>query len=193
MFIGRTDVEAEMPILWPTDTKNWLIGKDPDAGKDWGQEKGMTGWDGWMDPTRWTWVWVDSGSWWWTGRPGILQFMESQRFGHDWATELNWNLYSGHEATVRTLYGTNDWFRIWERNMTRLFIVTLFNFYAEHTMQNTSLDELQAGTKIVGRNKQPQIWGWYHSNGRSKEELKILLMRVKEQWKSQLKSQYKKN
>ena len=41
-------------------------------------------------PTWWTWVWVNSGSWWWTGRPGILWFMGSQRVGHDWATELNW-------------------------------------------------------------------------------------------------------
>ena len=50
------------------------------------------GWDGWMaSPTRWTWVWVDSGSWWWTGRPGVLQFMGSQRVGHNWATELNWS------------------------------------------------------------------------------------------------------
>ena len=40
--------------------------------------------------TQWTWVWVDSGSWWWTGRPGILRFMGSQRVGHDWVTELNW-------------------------------------------------------------------------------------------------------
>ena len=49
------------------------------------------GWDGWMaSPTQWTWVWVNSGSWWWTGRPGMLQSMGSQRVGHDWATELNW-------------------------------------------------------------------------------------------------------
>ena len=41
-------------------------------------------------PTRWTWVWVNSGSWWWTGRPGVLQFMGPQRVGHDWATELDW-------------------------------------------------------------------------------------------------------
>ena len=41
-------------------------------------------------PTRWTWVWVNSGSWWWTGRPGVLRFMELQRIGHEWATELNW-------------------------------------------------------------------------------------------------------
>ena len=49
------------------------------------------GWDGWMASlTRWTWVWVNSGSWWWTGRPGVLQFMGLQRVGHDWATKLNW-------------------------------------------------------------------------------------------------------
>ena len=56
-----------------------------------GVEGGNKGWDGWMASlTRWTWVWVNSGSWWWTGRPGVLWFMGSQRVGHDWATELNW-------------------------------------------------------------------------------------------------------
>ena len=49
------------------------------------------GWDGWMaSQTRWAWVWVNSGSWWWTGMPGVLQFMGLQRVRHDWATELNW-------------------------------------------------------------------------------------------------------
>ena len=48
-------------------------------------------WDGWMaSPTQWTWVWVGSGRWWCTGRPGVLQFMESQRVRHDWATDLTW-------------------------------------------------------------------------------------------------------
>ena len=57
----------------------------------WGQKKGVRGWDGWMASlTQWTWVWVNSRSWWWTGRPGVLWFMRSQRVGHDWATELNW-------------------------------------------------------------------------------------------------------
>ena len=52
---------------------------------------GDRGWDGWMASlTQWTWVWVNSGSWWWTGRPGVLRFMGSQRVRHDWATELNW-------------------------------------------------------------------------------------------------------
>ena len=92
VFIGRTDVEAETPILWPPDAKSWLTWKDPDAGKDWRQEeKGTTGWDGWMASlTRWTWVWVGSRSWWWAGRPGVLQSMGSQRVRHDWVTELNW-------------------------------------------------------------------------------------------------------
>ena len=48
-------------------------------------------WDGWMASlTQWTWVWVNSGSWWWTGRPGVLRFMGSQRVGHDWEIELSW-------------------------------------------------------------------------------------------------------
>ena len=51
------------------------------------------GWDSWMaSPTQWTWVWVDSGCWWWTGRPGLLRFMGSQRVVHYWVTELNWGI-----------------------------------------------------------------------------------------------------
>ena len=54
-----------------------------------GGEGDDRGWDGWMASlTRWMWVWVNSGRWWWTGRPGVLWFMGSQRVGHDWATEL---------------------------------------------------------------------------------------------------------
>ena len=56
-----------------------------------GGEGDNRGWDGWMALLIWwTWVWVNSGSWWWTGRPGMLRFMGSQRVRHDWATELNW-------------------------------------------------------------------------------------------------------
>ena len=58
-----------------------------------GGEGGDRGWDGWMASlTRWTWVWVNSGSWWWTRRPGVLQSMGSKRVGHDWVTELNWSV-----------------------------------------------------------------------------------------------------
>ena len=64
IFIGRTVFEVETPILWPPDVKNWLLWKDPDAGKDWRWEQrgDSRGWDGWMaSPTQWTWVWVGSG------------------------------------------------------------------------------------------------------------------------------------
>ena len=93
-FFGRNDAEAETPVLWPPHAKSWLIGKDSCAGRNWraGGEGVDRGWDGWMASlTRWTWVWVNSGSWWWTGRPGVLWFMGSQRVGHDWATDLIWS------------------------------------------------------------------------------------------------------
>ena len=58
-----------------------------------GGEGDDRGWDCWMtSSTRWTWVWVNSGNWWWTERPGVLQFMGSKRVGHDWVTELNWTV-----------------------------------------------------------------------------------------------------
>jgi len=59
-----------------------------------GGEGDNRGWDGWMlSLTQWTWVWVDSGSWWWMGRPGVLRFMGSQRVGHNWVTELTELIY----------------------------------------------------------------------------------------------------
>ena len=87
IFIGRTDAVAEATVLWPPDVKSWLIREDPDFGKDWRQEeKGMTGWDGWMASlTQWTWVWASSRRWTW--KPGVLQSMGLQRVGHDWTTK----------------------------------------------------------------------------------------------------------
>ena len=81
IFIGRTDAEAKAPILWPPDAKNWLIWKGPGAGNDWRwEEKGMTEdemvdreWDEMRSLTQWIWVWVNSGNWWWIGKPGVLQ------------------------------------------------------------------------------------------------------------------------
>ena len=97
VFFGRTDAEAETPILWPPHAKSWLIGKDPDSWERLGAggEGDDRGWDGWMaSPTRCTWIWVNSGSWQWTGRPGVLRFMGLQRVGHDWATELISKIYN---------------------------------------------------------------------------------------------------
>ena len=82
IFIGSTDAEAEAPILWPHNVKNQLIGKDPDAGKDWRQEeKGVTEDEitSWMASlTQWTWVWADSRRYWRTGKLGMLWFIGSQ-------------------------------------------------------------------------------------------------------------------
>ena len=75
-------------LMWRADSleKTLMLGKIEAGG-----ERDDRGWDGWMaSRTRWTWVWVNSGSWWWTGRPGMLCFMGSQRVRHHWVTELNY-------------------------------------------------------------------------------------------------------
>ena len=85
VFTGRTDVEAETPIPWPHWKRPWCWERLRAGGE--GDDRG---WDSWMASlTQWTWVWVNFRNWWWIGRPGVLQFMGSQRVGHDWATELN--------------------------------------------------------------------------------------------------------
>ena len=87
-FIGRTDAEAEAPILWPPNEKRWLIRKEPDAGTDWRQEKGMTEDEMVGGHYRlWTWLWLNSGRWWRTGKSGVLQSMGSQRVEHKWKIE----------------------------------------------------------------------------------------------------------
>ena len=77
-------------LMWRTDSfeRTLMLGKI-----EGGRRGDDRGWDGWMaSPTQWTWVWVNSCSWWWTGRPGMLQSMRSQRVRHDWVIELNgWN------------------------------------------------------------------------------------------------------
>ena len=94
IFIGRTDAKAQTPKLWPP----WVSEELTHLKRLWcwerlkvGGEGDYRGSDGWMaSPTQRTWVWVNSRSWWWTGRPGVLQLMGSQRVRHNWATEWNW-------------------------------------------------------------------------------------------------------
>ena len=98
VFIGRTDAEAETPILCPPDElTHWK--------RPWwwerlkaGGEGGDRGWNDWMaSPTQWTWAWANSGSWWWTGRPGVLQSMGSQEL--DTTEWLNWTELIVHGVT----------------------------------------------------------------------------------------------
>ena len=91
IFIRRTDAEAVIIwLLFPTGWKRPWCWERLRAGGEGDDSQ----WDGWMaSQTQWTWVWVDSGSWWWTRRPGVLWFMGLQRVGHDWATELNWKFF----------------------------------------------------------------------------------------------------
>ena len=89
IFIGRTDAEAESPVLWPPDARNWLIGKEP-----WFWERLKVGgggddrgWDGWMaSPTQWTWVWANSGRWR-TGKPAEVQSKGLKSVRHNLVTE----------------------------------------------------------------------------------------------------------
>ena len=105
MFIGRTDVEAETPILWPPDAKRWLIWKDPDAGKDWRQEeKGMTE----DEMVRWHHRLNGHGFGWTPGvgdGQGSLPCWGSwgHRVGHDWVTELNLCLPEAYHTRPRRL------------------------------------------------------------------------------------------
>ena len=84
---------SHLLILWPPHAKELTRWKRPwcweglGAGGE-GDDRGRGGWM--ASPTQWTWIWVDSGSWWWTGRPGVLWFMGLQGVGHNWATELKW-------------------------------------------------------------------------------------------------------
>ena len=91
IFIGRTDAEAKFQYFDHLMQRNDLF-ESPwcwERLKARGEEDNRE-WDGWMaSPTQWIWVWARSGSWWWTGEPGVLQSMGLQGVGHDWATELN--------------------------------------------------------------------------------------------------------
>ena len=92
-----------------------------------GGEGDHRGWDGWMaSPTQWTWVWASSDCWWWTGKPGVLQSMGSQKVGHNWATELNWLVAL---ILVISIYVFSN-FTIWIS--TRFFLFSVFLFISGH-------------------------------------------------------------
>ena len=136
VFTGRTDIEGETPILWPRNVKSWLIWKDPDVGKDWrrrrrGRQR-MRLLNGIPDSME-----IGLG-WWWTGRPGMLWFMGSQRIGHDWATELIWT-----EQWIRTACQCRD--------MMGSICVQLLS-------PNTATAEAQELRACAPRPKKPPQW-----------------------------------
>ena len=128
VFIGGTDVEAETPILWPSVEEVDSLEKTPILEKIEGRRRGDNrGWDGCMaSPTKWTWVWVDSRSWWWTGRPGVLRFMVSQGVRHDWATELNWTCFIFAFISI-TLEGESQRILLWFMSESVLSIFFFFS------------------------------------------------------------------
>ena len=104
-FFGRNDAKAETSTLatsWEELThwkRLWCWARLKAGGKG-----DYRGWDGWMASlTQWTWVWVNSGRWWWTGRPGVLEFTGLQRVGHSWVTELNWLKWSQSRLSHKQL------------------------------------------------------------------------------------------
>ena len=95
-LMGTCICMADTPILWTPDGQADSFEKTLMLGKIEGRKRrGQQRMRRMASPTQWTWVWVNSGSWWWTRRPGVLWFMGSQRVGHDWANELNWTELMG--------------------------------------------------------------------------------------------------
>ena len=121
-----------------------------------GREGDNRGWDGWMAwLTRWMWVWVNSGSCWWTGSPGVLRFMGSQRVGHDWATELNWTgLITLYFSDPSSFFMKNEFLLNNKPSVSILLTLGLLNFISfssrlEPLPQNTfvrGLTQLKASS-----------------------------------------------
>jgi len=114
-------------LMWRADSfeKTWCWERLTAGGE--GDDRG---WDGWMaSPTRWTWVWVDFGSWWWTERPGVLRFTESQRVRHDWTTELNWTEHPVISTCVYYTIRKYTMIRCGMEYSVMCFIVIVFSLY----------------------------------------------------------------
>ena len=136
IFIGRTDAEAEALILGLPKCKELTYWKRPWCWERLkvGGEGDNRGWDGCMSsPTQWTWVWVNSGSWWWTGRSALLQSMGLQRVGHDWVTEQQQQaVISSIKIYASVLCGSLDGRGIWGDGYMCMYVWAplLFTFYS---------------------------------------------------------------
>ena len=134
------------------------------------------GWDGWMaSPTRWAWVWVNSRSWWWTGRPGMLWFMGSQRVGHNWATELIWT-----EWLVRfTIFSCASWsssldicmFRSSDHFLIALFVFSILSFNCE---SHPFTSPYKCGSPLWASKSVQKFWGLLRAELSAKRYLILL-------------------
>ena len=94
-----------------------------------------------VSSTQWTWVWVNSGSWWWTGKPGVLQFMGLSRVGHDWATELHWIFHYIYTSYLPICWWTFGLFSNFLRNCHTVFHIRLYHIIfwsSRHRCSNSS-------------------------------------------------------
>ena len=133
-----------------------------------GGEGDARGWDGWMaSPTRWTWVWVNSTSWWWTGRPGGLRFMGSQWVGHDWSTELSWT----EPYTGSILGKTNQKHKTWKRRKITFTCIWYDSFPRKPWKTKTTFNKF---SKLTGysMNAQKSVSSIYTNNNHSEETKK---------------------
>ena len=157
IFFGRTDAKVQTPIISPSDVKNWLIWKAPDAGKDWRWgEKGTTeDWDGWMASPTWSiWVWANSGRWRRTGKPGVLQSIGLQRVRHDWATKQQQGklVFKNRNRKIINSLLKNEHFRKWSDFLKS----TIFKFLSQSKQINYLKSGQRQRHKSVSRiNLQP--------------------------------------
>ena len=134
MFTVRTDAEAETPTYWPPDVKSWFIWKErPWCWENLKEERegDDRAWDRWMASlTQWTWVWASSRSCWWTGRPGVLQCMGSQRVRHEGVTELNRKYYVfQHFWLIHLLIDEQRWDKLLTFNYWQKYDIVCFYMF----------------------------------------------------------------
>ena len=136
-----------------------------------GEEGDDRGWDGWIaSPTWWTWVWVGSGNWWWTGKPGVLQPMGSQRVGHDWATGLNCRSPSGcTQGCLKTAECSTECCKIFIRrnNDEKLWFYKRF-IYSFQRLTSRLRNTVSLVEDISYCNKPDAHWIPWHSSGDTK-------------------------
>ena len=133
-------------LMWRADSfeKTLMLGKIEGR-----RRRGWRGWDGWVaSPTQWTWIWVNSGRWWLTGRPGMLRFMVSQRVGHGWVTELNWGNGSIYMTVSKhKLYTREGWILIYVN------YISIIDFIFKEQKLSKGISNLQRNIYAGGTGK----------------------------------------